>query len=318
MNDTKRYAEGSVAPVLFVVFNRPDLTVRTIEAMRRAEPRPTTIYVAADGPRSDQPEDIEKVSKTREVVLRHIDWTTDVHWRAQDQNLGCRDGVSTAISWFFEQVDEGIIVEDDCMPGVDFFRFCSTLLDRYRLVDEIGHIGGFNYQHGQQRGNASYYYSRILLIWGWATWRSAWLEYDAAIPDFAEFVNSKAFRKVCDHQPLAGRAWRERFRGVFDETNDTWDYQWLFLNFKKDRLGICPNVNLVENIGRLHPDAVHERSLSKSRRPDDPVGRLGTITYPNRIRRDRAADAHIYRYLMHLNRWKMLKAHFRRHRWPRV
>lgn len=318
MDDKMRYVDGSVAPVLLVVFNRPDVTFRTIEAMRSAHPRPTTIYVAADGPRADKVDELEKVTATRELVRTQIDWTTDILWRAPDRNLGCREGVSSAISWFFEQVDEGIIVEDDCMPGADFFRFCSTMLDRYRHVEKIGHVSGFNYQGGHVRGQASYYYSRICHVWGWATWRRAWSGYDVAVPDFAEMVNSKAFRTFCDHQPALGNIWRKRFEGVFNGTSNTWDYQWMFLNFKKDRLGICPNVNLVENIGRLHPDAVHERKPRKPRLPDDPVGRLGVITHPEEIRRDREADFYVYRHLMYFSPSKRFKANFQWPRWPHV
>ena len=152
-------------PILFLVFNRPETTALVFQEIRKV--RPQQLFVAADGPRPDRTGEAEKCAEVKKIVAA-VDWPCEVKTLFRDNNLGCRVAVSSAINWFFENVEEGIILEDDCLPHPDFFRFCNELLDYYRNDERIMHIGGNNFQFVNKYGKSSYYFSHYAHIWGWA------------------------------------------------------------------------------------------------------------------------------------------------------
>ena len=131
-------------PLLLLIFNRPKLTEIVFNQIKRV--RPKRLFVAADGPRRNKPGEAEKCQITRQVVLDHINWECEVHTLIREENLGCKKAVSTAIDWFFSVVDKGIILEDDCLPDLSFFDFCTKLLTYYEQTDQVMHISGDNFQ----------------------------------------------------------------------------------------------------------------------------------------------------------------------------
>ena len=171
-------------PILFLIFNRLDTTEKVFEKIREQQPK--YLYIAADGPRSDVPEDQEKCRKTRAIIDR-IDWDCELKTLFREENLGCRNNAVQAITWFFDNVEEGIILEDDCLPDPTFFRYCEDLLSYYRYDMRVMHIAGSNLQQGFKSDNASYYFSHIPWVWGWASWKRAWKYYD---------VNISSYKKV--------------------------------------------------------------------------------------------------------------------------
>jgi hypothetical protein len=232
-------------PLLFLIFNRPDTTQQVFDEIRKAQP--AQLFVAADGPRKNQVADYELCKKTREII-RQVDWNCRVFTRFQDENLGCRHAVSSAITWFFSNVEEGIILEDDCIPDQSFFRFCQELLEKYRDDERIMMVSGDNFQFGKRRTNYSYYFSKYFHIWGWATWKRAWNYYD---------VDMKSWPKIKDGRWLidivkdknAEKFWEKIFENTYRGTINTWDFQWVFSCWIQNGLAILPNVNLVKNIG---------------------------------------------------------------------
>ncbi|WP_185817028.1 nucleotide-diphospho-sugar transferase [Hymenobacter metallilatus] len=237
--------------VLLLIFNRPDTTRRVFEAVRRA--RPPRLYIAADGPRSSHPDDQARCTAARAIVA-DIDWPCEVFTLFRTTNLNCGVGPASAIDWFFRQEEEGIILEDDCVPAPSFFRFCEELLARYRTDTRVMHIGGNNFSREAQRPRPvaaeSYYFSTQVNSWGWATWRRAWQLYDFQLSQYQEL---RAQGK------LAGlySSWLEtRYRlgkieSVLDlpQPPDVWDYQWHFTIVANSGLCIVPATNLVGNIG---------------------------------------------------------------------
>jgi GT2 family glycosyltransferase len=154
-------------PVLLIVFRRPDATRRVCATLRQA--RPEKLFVAADGPRPNRPDEAEQCREARRIATA-VDWPCEVKTLFRDDNLGCGRAVSSAIRWFFDQVEEGIVLEDDCLPEASFFPYCAELLARYRHDTRVMHIAGYNpLPHGY--GDGSYYFSRLMQCWGWATWK---------------------------------------------------------------------------------------------------------------------------------------------------
>lgn len=238
--------------VLFLIFNRPDTAELVFEKIREAQP--ARLYLAADGPRKARVGEAELVAQTRKLAER-VDWPCQIKTLFRDTNLGCKYAVSQAITWFFEHEEEGIILEDDCLPANDFFRFCDELLEKYRSDTLVTQVAGCNFQEGQKRGEASYYFSSSLEVWGWATWRRVWKMYDVNLQDYNEDQVTRAIDEVFG-EPLVTEAYRDIFRQLKEGKIDTWDYQLKFLNFIHKGLCIIPNVNLISNIG-FRPDATH-------------------------------------------------------------
>lgn len=232
-------------PILFLIFNRPDTTFKVFKEIKKI--KPSKLYIAADGVRQNKPDEKEKCEKTRQVI-KEIDWGCDVKTLFRDKNLGCKIAVSSAITWFFENEEEGIILEDDCLPNQSFFQFCSEMLNYYRTNHEVMHIGGSNFIHNKFPVDKSYYFSRHNHIWGWATWKRAWTKYDVFIKDLPNFYEQRTINTVFNKNS-AKYYWLYKFIKVYLKKIDTWDYQWSFAIWQNNGKSIIPSVNLIANIG---------------------------------------------------------------------
>ncbi len=239
-------------PLLLLIFNRPLTTHQVFQEVQRA--RPPRLYIAADGPRRDKESDIELCRKTRDIV-KEINWNCEVNTLFRDVNLGCKLAVSSAISWFFENEEKGIILEDDCFPHPTFFDFCETMLDRYNDDKRIVHIGGANFQNGIKYGNGDYYFSNLTHVWGWASWRRVWSNYDITMANWPQFKKENHLISLFRSQKIVANLERA-FDRTFSNNIDTWDYQYFFSNLCQNGMSIIPNVNLISNIGYT-ADATH-------------------------------------------------------------
>ena len=232
-------------PILFLIFNRPDTTKQVFESIRKA--RPNKLYLAADGPRASKLGEVDLCMQTRNIVSQ-IDWDCEIKTLFRDENLGCKIAVSSAIDWFFENEEQGIILEDDCLPHESFYGFCETLLNYYKNDGRVFHISGNNFQDGIIRGDGSFYFSKYNHIWGWATWKRAWKMYDVNL----KFENEKEIEVFINRNFEAKKEqlfWTKLYKNFIKSAIDTWDYQWTYAIWKNNGLSIIPNKNLVSNIG---------------------------------------------------------------------
>ncbi len=231
-------------PVCFIIFNRPDTTEKVFQAIRQA--KPSQLFVVADGARNNKIGEAEKCLATR-AIIDQVDWECEVLTNYSEVNLGCRKRVSSGLDWVFSQVEEAIILEDDCLPDPSFFRFCEELLEKYRYEPKIMLISGQNIQFGQKRRDYSYYFSRYNHCWGWASWKRAWQYYDNEMKLWTKVRDENWLFDILQ-DPQAFRYWEATFQAMY-EGYDTWDYPWLFACYINQGLSILPNINLVSNIG---------------------------------------------------------------------
>lgn len=267
-------------PVLFLVFNRPEFTRITLERICKAAP--TKLYVAADGPRAHVAEEAQICSTVRNLIADGINWPCEVSYLYRENNLGCGKAVKEAIDWFFSFEESGIILEDDCLPADSFFPFCEEMLDKYKDNPQVFHIAGSNFQYGKKRGNASYYFSSCIHVWGWATWRRAWQHYDT---DMREYEMLKRSHPLMNILPWS------QFDEVYQGLIDTWDMQWFYTCLNYRALSVIPNQNLIRNIGfgsqgATHtdfrePDYIKKSVLSEMNFP---------LKHPRKLRSDSDAD----------------------------
>lgn len=271
-------------PILFLIFNRPEITQRVFEEIKKQKPK--YLFVAADGPRTKVAEDIEKCKATRDLVLKGIDWECEVKTFFRQENLGCGVAVSEAITWFFDNVEQGIILEDDCLPHPSFFRYCETLLEKYKENENVYGISGDNFQNGIKRGDASYFFSNYFHIWGWATWKRAWKHYDFNIVQLEEFKKNKIINKI-DKRNVFENYWISILKKTANKEIDTWDYQWLFTVWNNEGLIVAPNINLISNIG-FGNGATHTTAASPF--ANMKIQDIGTIIHPKSIKVEKKAD----------------------------
>ena len=265
---------------LLLVFNRPDTTAQVFAAVRAA--RPARLYVAADGARAQRAGEAQLVEQAR-AIASAVDWPCELRTRFRERNLGCRQSVSEAIGWFFEQEPEGIVLEDDCVPAPAFFPYCAELLARYRDDERIGivcgtalgDLGGL----GLLWDDEDYVYSRYPSVWGWASWRRVWRDYDVGMAQWAR--RREDILALTAHGRL-----RARQGAIYDRVAagaiDTWDYQVSYLLWTTQRLAIAPRGNLIENVG-FRADATHTRHAGLLAQR----ARLGGATLANPLRAPR-------------------------------
>lgn len=238
-----------------MVFNRPGPTRLVFAAIASA--RPDRLLVIADGPRSDRKGEQQLCDEVRRIVS-NVDWPCKVETNFSDQNLGCRRRVISGLDWVFSLVEEAIILEDDCLPDPTFFPYCAELLDRYRDCDQIGIIGGFNPMQRSFPFPYSYYFTRMVQIWGWATWRRTWRKYDPSLTNWPEIKNSRLLELMWRRRKEA-KMWTEIFDRIHAGVGpDTWDYQLVYSLWSQNLLNIVPSRNLIQNIG-FGEEATHTK-----------------------------------------------------------
>lgn len=272
-------------PVLFIIFKRPDTTVKVFEQIRKAAPR--KLYIAADGPRASIPGEAERCREAREII-KQIDWPCEVKTLFQDENLGCRLGAAGAVTWFFFQEPEGIVLEDDCLPDPSFFRFCQENLEKYRNDRRVMMITGSNLKFGKKTGHYSYYFSRYPALWGWASWRRAWDLYDLKMTLWPEIRDNRTLFGIFD-DPKEARFWSRQCQLVYEGKIDTWDYQWNLANWLNHGVTVTPNVNLISNIGfancASHTHDAYDKHAALSMAP-----MTFPLCHPPFVARDATAD----------------------------
>ena len=276
-------------PVLLIVWRRPQTLRQVIDAIRPVAP--TRLFVACDGPNPERSGEAEKVAATRALIESEIDWPCQIERFYSDVNQGCSIGPIRAITWFFDQVEEGIILEDDCVPHPDFFPYCTTLLERYRHDTRVWCISGNNFQNGLWRGDGSYYFSRYNHCWGWASWRCCWQQYDADLSQWPALRDSGLLQAIFE-DPAERQYWSDIWQRTYERTVPVtwWDYQWTFTCLSNGGLTALPNRNLVSNVG-FGDDATHTAGMAIDTSIDEGID-LNRL--PSFLLRDSAADRYTF------------------------
>jgi hypothetical protein len=269
-------------PVLMIVFNRPDTALQVLDSIRKV--KPSRLYIAADGPRPNDDQDIRECNSTRALLLKSIDWDCKVQTLFHNENLGSGVAPARAISWFFEHEEMGIILEDDCVPNESFYHYCRELLDFYKDDERVMHISGFNDQDNIKRGEASYYFSYFPCGWGWATWRRAWKHHNLKPQDIDQEFRNILVEKSFYKNEKAAESW---LKLLFYNLQNAWDYQWDYAIWKNNGLCITPNTSLVQNIG-FDERATHTKFMEGY--SDMKLGTIDEIVHPSGYEPNKEAD----------------------------
>jgi hypothetical protein len=238
-------ADPFTVPILLITYKRADTTRKVINTLR--EIRPSAVYFAANAPNPANPADPPLCQEVRDLV-NEIDWPCNVTPLFREKHLNARESISSSITWFFENVEAGIILEDDCVCDVSFFHYCAENLERYRNDEEIMQISATNFNPGYEGKGVSYYFSRYALIWGWATWRRAWRHFDLSMRKIDKDSLRNRLQELFPRRQET-TFWLAMYDYLKSGKIDTWDGQWVIAVFMNDGLCITPRVNLIQNLG---------------------------------------------------------------------
>ena len=277
-----------IAPVLLIMWRRPEATKRALAQIREAKPQ--YLYVASDGFQPGDERTKRQVIACRDMLNRSVDWDCTVYKQYADRNYGCRDGVANALDWFFANEDRGIIVEDDIICSSTFFTFASELLELYQDDKRIGSISANSYGlKSCKYDSKSYGFTIYPHIWGWATWARVWKQYDRR-PSLCG-IAGLAFSIAWNQGILAAIFWIKTFIDVRHEKVDTWDYQLAYLFFKNRLLSIRPTVELAENIG-FNKDASHTTDSFNGCKERNEL--MGSICHPTQVMTCKERDSEVF------------------------
>jgi hypothetical protein len=244
--------QGYGVPILVIFWNRPAMLAGLLDVLELLQPQ--RLYLACDGPRADDAHNQALVQRCRALIEERVRWPLQLQTRYASANQGCRAGVAAAISWFFEQEPEGIVLEDDVWPEPSFFPFMQELLARYRDDSRIGSISSHHFHRQPSGDGSSYRYSIYNHCWGWGSWRRAWQHYDVALSSWP------AFRDQGLLAGLGNRRFQRYWTRILDATAagqiDTWDFAWTYSHWKAGMISCVPDRCLVRNAG-FGPDATH-------------------------------------------------------------
>jgi len=269
-------------PILLILYNRVDETHNLFQIIRKLKPE--KLYVAADGANRAIPLDYQTCLKTRSVIMP--EWKCETKYLFHDEHIGKSKNVYKAISWMFEQEEEGIVLFDDTLPNIDFFHYCEELLEKYRDVPQIMHIGANYLERKRKYLKNSYHFTAYSFIWGFATWKRAWQGFNLDIkgePEDAYRVIDKFVQNPIE------KMFCHRIYNVLRKHNlDYWEYQYNYHIWLNNGLCISPNVNLVTNVGFKK----RKRRIRKLMKKSAPILPL---QHPEIIERNYKADAYTFR-----------------------
>ncbi len=281
------------APVLLVTFNRPDTTIKVVESLRKAKVK--KLYVFNDAPRKGNKKDVEARKEILKIV-EMINWDCEIYTNFAHVNLGCGRGVSSAITWAFENEDRLIILEDDCVPAQPFFNYCDELLEKYKYDTRVWMISGNNYSEEKKVADFDYFFSRYGHIWGWATWKRSWEHFDLYMNQFPKYEKWERYFDISRDNKRARRGY-ERNKRLFQDKirlQSAWAHQFGFAIGLNSGLRIVPRRNLVTNIGE---DGVH--SNGKNSAHNKPVDCKYTIKkHPDFVLISNDYDDYHYKHYM--------------------
>ncbi|MCC6186188.1 MAG: nucleotide-diphospho-sugar transferase [Chitinophagaceae bacterium] len=248
------------------------------------------MFIAADAPRNSEEEELVQQSK---AITEQIDWPCEVLRKYETTNLGCALGPANAISWAFTYVEELIILEDDCVPHIDFFNYAQTLLEKYRFDNRVGIISGTCLPNSQTGCKWSYYYSRLAVTWGWATWKRVWEQYDFNIADWEYLSTTDWLTDVWSANKYYINAYQHMFN-AYRNGYDVWDTQFFYLCLKNNYLNIHPTKNLISNIGYdVRATHTHHKTAYSELKTEA----IGALIHPPYMAASFAGDASIFEHL---------------------
>lgn len=262
-----------INPVLLIVFNRPEGVSKIVDVLRRLKVE--RLYVAADAPRDGNDDDVIKCKQVLNI-FNEIDWPCSIKYKINEVNRGSWLTIPMAVDWFFANEPQGIVLEDDCIPSVSFFRFCDVMLKRYEDDPHIMWINGSNLGWNSNKEMGDYFYSRFAISWGWATWRRSWKMFESyRYGSPGRRKTRMIIREMFPKSWMQRCYWGSVFRYAYSLQN--WDFRWQLAMWAAGGLSCTPKFNQISNVG-FDNTGVHGGNVF------DPRGNIKVFDLPDVIK----------------------------------
>jgi len=235
----------NLAPILLFVYNRPDHTLKTLNALIENDlAKESSLFIFADGPKENSTSSyLQAIEKTRKVIKEKL-WCKTVKIFESEKNLGLSKSIVNGISEIINQYGQAIILEDDMVTSPHFLRYMNDGLMLFKNDKSIGSINGFTDGYLSDINFPPYYLLSGADCWGWATWKDRWVDF---IFD-AQIIKSKIIAQNKIREFEYGNHMQILNDQIAGRVN-TWDVQWHGSNILKDRKGIFPKFSFIKNIG---------------------------------------------------------------------
>jgi len=232
-----------LAPLVLFVYNRPDHTRQTIEALQKNElAQESELFIYSDAPKNDNA--IEKVNEVREYI-KSIDGFKNVNIIEREKNWGLANSIINGVTKIVNEYGTIIVLEDDLVTSPYFLKFMNEALEFYEDEEKVWHISGWNYPI-KSDGLDDVFLWRLMNCWGWATWANRWKHFEKDIGKTMKEFSKEDIKRF----NLDGA---ENFFGQvvsnYENKINTWAIFWYAIIFKKHGLCLNPTQTFVENIG---------------------------------------------------------------------
>ena len=281
-------------PVLLIAFNRPDTTEKVFQKIREAQP--SKLYVAIDGPRPGKDSEAQLVKQVKDITKK-VDWDCQTYYKFNENNLGAEVTVSTAVTWALENEEYVIVLEDDIIAPISFFRFTQDMLEKYKYHNNVYMISSCNQTPIELPNGEDYLFAKYGHTGGWATWKRAWEKYDLHVNDFKKYLDDEILSSLTDTSSEK-KYWKNMLKRMIENGpgNNNWDYCWKYIKFKEKGLNIVPRTHISSNIG-VH--GLHARGRTTSHfRPYDKD--FIVKKHPDKVERNIEYDKHHFKN--HINK----------------
>lgn len=232
----------SLSPILLFVYNRPEHTRLTLEALRKNHlSDSSSLYIFSDGYRNEN--DREEVMKVRELI-HSVEGFAAIHIEEKSENVGLARNIIEGVTGVVNEHGKVIVLEDDLITSPYFLTFMNNVLDRYEQEEKIAHVQGFCFP---LQGLPDAFLIKWTGSWGWATWKRAW---DLFNPDGEALLTEIMMKKLNREFDFNGNyPFTRMLRRQVNGENDSWAIRWNASLFLNNRLSVNAGKSLVQNIG---------------------------------------------------------------------
>lgn len=234
-----------LAPIILFVYQRPDHTQKTIEALQKNTLAPSSeLYIYSDAAKSRKEE--PGVAKTR-AYIKTVKGFKKINIIEREHHCGLANSLIPGITEVITEKGKAIILEDDLVSSPNMLQFMNDCLNFYEKNRNIFAISAYNFPINIPTDyREDVYLSYRALSWGWATWRDRWEKADWEIKDFNNFSKDK------EAQKLFNRGGHDLTRMLTRQMNgeiDSWAIRWCYTLFKQSAYSIIPVNSKIINIG---------------------------------------------------------------------
>ena len=288
MRERKRKTE---IPIIYFVYNRPDLTKISFNFIKFVKPK--VLFLISDGPKNIT--DFQNIKQVRSIIS-NINWDCKVYKRLRKKNFGNKKSVEDGVGWLFSKYDKMIYMEDDTLISKDFIRFAEENLERYEKNNNISIISAQFEFSKYIKKKSSYFFSPLLRLQGFATWKRVWKLYEK---DISKIWYDNIFKTIKKFNNFLHYIYFSLiFNWMTIRALDVWDncfYCSLICKLEKQPLAIIPLKNLCKNIGMNHKLSTHPVAKSiETLAANTKIESLKKIIHPEKIETLKKVDDQIF------------------------